>query len=79
MIDRARSALAQVSADAPLRARWMVVARAFADATTAPIGDLHFAREGDLDPRYRYCPECQHEWPCPTAQAVAAIREAVRA
>lgn len=43
-----------------------------ADDLLAPIEALH--RE-----TFQFCRECDYNWPCPTAQAVAAIREAVRA
>ena len=73
-IDAARSAVAKFPADVPLRAQWMAAARVFVDAALAPVVALHFARQGDLDPTFKYCPECQHEWPCPTAQAIADIK-----
>ena len=45
-----------------------------ADALLAPIEALHC-----LKVITAACAHCKRVWPCPTAQAVAAIREAVRA
>ena len=44
------------------------------DAALAPIEALHSLNVVAL---LQFCRGCSGDWPCPTAQAVAAIREAV--
>lgn len=48
--------------------------QSIADDLLAPIEALHC-----LKVITAACAHCKRVWPCPTAQAVAAIREAVRA